>query len=213
MDTKEIFEINVRTIQMYPPVLLTNNTIKRQSKNKDEQVKNLVSFEALLRRTAYKNTIIKTDESFFNDSDMKSEYYLVVVYDAESNIPLLSARHYFDKSSIAKFLKGDNNMETELFYHNEKFNLNNYPKGKIFLADRLSGNINSSIYRKNHRKIFSLYYSEILNNNKNSTLLLMVRKVKHDKQLSKYLSMGFTILGSTIHKDKEHNIILRDLFK
>ena len=211
MNTKDIFEITVCTIKMQSPILRTDNTIKRQSQNKEEQVESLISFEAFLRRTAYKNTTIKTGESFFDDSDMKSEYYLVVVYDKISNTPLLSARHYFDKSVVAKYLKGDNDIEVELSYLGAKFNLDSYTNGKVFLADRLSGNINSSIYRKYRHNIFSLYYSEIANNNKNCTLLLMVRKEKHDKQLSKYLNLGFNIIGSTLHKGREHSIILRDL--
>jgi hypothetical protein len=39
----------------------------------------------------------------------------------------------------------------------------------------------------------------------------MVRKEKHNKQLSKYLKLGFVLMGSTIHKGKEHSIILGDL--
>ncbi len=211
MDTKDIFDITVRTIRMQPPILRADTTTKRQSQIKEEKIESLISHETFLRRAAYKNTTIKTDESFFNDSDMKSEYYLVIVYDKTSNTPLLSARHYFDKSIIAKFLKGDNDLEIELSYLGEKFNLDSNPDSKVFLADRLSGNISSSIYRKYRSYIFSLYYSEIVNNNKNCTLLLMVRKEKRNKQLSKYLSIGFTLLGSTLHKGKEHSIILRDL--
>jgi hypothetical protein len=142
---------------------------------------------------------------------MKSEYYLVVVYHKTSNTPLLSARHYFDKSVIAKYLKGDNGLEGELSYHGEKFNLDSYPNGKVFLADRLSGNITSSVYRKYRNTIFSLYYSEIVNNNKNCMLLLMVRKETQDKQLTKYINLGFSIIGSKLHKGREHSIILRDL--
>lgn len=212
MTTKEMLDIEVKSIQMQPAILLADNTTKRQSLIKEEQVENLISYEAFLRKAAYKNTTIKTDESFFDDSDMKSEYYLVVVYDKTSCTPLLSARHYFDKAIISKLLKGDNDIEIELSYLGEKFNLDSYPEGYIFLADRLSGNISSSIYRKYRANIFSLYYSEIVNNNRNSSLLLMVRKEKSDKQLGKYLSLGFTIIGSTLHKGKVHSIILRDLF-
>ncbi len=211
MDSKDIFDIKVETIQLQASILPADNTIKRQAKSKEEKLEYLISHEAFLRRAAYKNTTIKTNESFFDDSDMKSEYYLVIVYDKTSNTPLLSARHYFDKSLIAKFLKGDNGLETELSYLGEKFNLDSYSDGEIFLADRLSGNISSLIYRQCRNRIFSLYYSEIVNNNKNCTLLLMVRKEKRDKQLSNYLNMGFTLLGSTLHKGKEHSIILRDL--
>jgi hypothetical protein len=207
MHLKDDFDIVVRTIQMQQPILLANNTVLRQSLIKEEEVEKLLSHETFLRRTAYKHTTIKTDESFFDDSDMKSVYFLVVVYDRASNTPLLSSRYYFEKSLIAKFLKGENNFEIEP----SKFNLDSYSDGKIFLADRLSGNINNSIYRKYRSNVFSLYYSEIATNNKNRTLVLMVRKEKRDKQLSKYLDMGFTLIGSTLHKGKEHSIILRDL--
>lgn len=193
---------------MQPSATSTDKGQTRKAATNSEIFQQLVTKEAFLRRLAYKNTTIKTDESFFDDSDMKSEYYLVIVYDKASGTPLLSARHYFDKSLISKFLKGDNDLDIE----RSKFNFDNYPDGKIFLADRLSGNISSSIYRKYRAQIFSLYYSEIVNNNRNCSLLLMVRKEKRDKQLAKYLSIGFTIIGSTLHKGKEHSIILRDLF-
>lgn len=211
MATKDVFEITVCSIQMQPPIVLPDNTTKRQSLIKAEQFDSLISFESYLRRTAYKNTTIKTDESFYDDSDMKSEYNLVVVYDRISNIPLLSARHYFDKAIISKYLKGDNAQDVELSSNGVKFNLDSYPDGKVFLADRLSGHTCSSIYRQCRNDIFSLYYTEIVNKNQNGTLLLMVRKEKHDKQLSKYLNMGFTLIGSTLHKGKVHSIILRDL--
>lgn len=206
MDTNDLFDITVQTIHMQIPILSTNNTTKRQSYIKDWKVESLISNEAFLRRNAYKNSTIKTAESFFDDSDMKSEYYLVIVYDKASNTPLLSARHYFDKSSIAKFIKGDDDLETKL----SDFNPASFPDGKLFLADRLSGNISSSIYRRYRSNIFSLYYSELVNKNKNCTLLLMVRKEIHNKQLSKYLNLGFIPIGSTLHNGKEHTIIVRD---
>lgn len=195
---------------MQPPITLADNRTKRKSVINDEISETLLAQEELLRKSAYRNTTIKTDESFFDDSDMKSEYYLIIIYDKVSNTPLLSSRYYFDKSVIAKCLKGDNNSDIGLRYLSEKFNLENYNEGNIFLADRLSGNIKSSIYRQYRSNIFSLYYSEIVNNNKYCTLLLMIRKEKRDKQLSKYLNMGFVFIGSTLHKGKEHSIILRD---
>jgi len=198
---------------MQPLTASDDNRPKRKPAIDSEMFKPLLTKEAFLRRLAYKNTTIKTDEYFFDDSDMKSEYYLVVVYDKISNTPLLSARHYFDKSVIAKYLKGDNALEIEFPNTGKKFNFDNYPDGSVFLADRLSGNINNSIYRQYRTSIFALYYAEILNNNKNCSLVLMVRKEKRDKQLSKYLNMGFTLIGSTLHKGKEHSIILGDLAK
>jgi hypothetical protein len=210
MSTKEVFDIKIKTVQMQPPIQSAENETKRQSLIKNEIVENLISHETFLRRTAYKNTTIKTDNSFFDDTDMTSEYYLVVVYEQNSNIPLLSSRYYFNKFVITKYLKGDNNSEADLIYLGEKFNLDNYKEGNIFLADRLSGNVKSSIYRQCRNRIFMLFYSEMVNTNKNCKLLLMVRKEKHDKQLSKYLKIGFVLIGSTLHKGKEHSIILGD---
>jgi hypothetical protein len=41
----------------------------------------------------------------------------------------------------------------------------------------------------------------------------MVRKENKDKQLLKYLKLGFVLIGSTMHKSKEHSIIIGDLKK
>lgn len=211
MESKEIIDITVSSIQMKPPVHLAEGSYKRQSEFESEKIQTIISLESFLRRNAYKNTTIKTNEFFFDDSDMKSEYYIVVVYDKISNTPLLSARHYFDKNIISKYLRGDNDQDVELSYLGEEFKIDLYQDDKVFLADRLSGNISNSIYRKYRSNIFSLYYSEIVKNNNNCTLLLMVRKEKYDKQLSKYLKMGFVVIGSILHKGKEHTLILRDL--
>jgi hypothetical protein len=210
---KGISELSVKTIRMRPPSLLVDKTLERQPIPNDEVFKFLVSHEAFLRKSAYKNTTLKTDESFFDDSDMKSEYYLIVVYDKTSNTPLLSSRYYFDKSVISTYLKHVGSPGIELPYRYEKFNFDDCEEGSIFLADRLSGNTGSSIYRWQRSYIFRLFYSEIVKNNNTCTLLLMVRKEKHNKQLLKYLNMGFVLIGSTLHKEKEHTIIAFDLRK
>jgi hypothetical protein len=211
MIAKDDFEINIQTIQMQPPKKGTSRGAERIASKHDQLTEVLIAKEAFLRRLAYKNTTIKTDQSFFDDSDMHSEYYVVVIYDKLTDTPLLSSRYYFDKLVITKCLKGDNEEEMELSYLGKKFNLDNYQEGNIFLADRLSGNVKNFIYRYHRNEIYSLYYSEVLNKNKNRTLLLMVRREKGDKQLSKYLKLGFVLIGSTLHKGKEHSIILHDL--
>ncbi len=213
MNIKHIFDIAITTIRMKPPIILDNNKTKRKPEITNEIIEKLILHETFLRRSAYKNTSIKTGESFFDDSDMKSEYYLVVVYDQNLNMPLLSARYFFDKTLIEKSLKGDDNinhLQTDL---SGKLNLNDFKEGEIFLADRLSGNVYNSTYRQNRNYIFSLFYAEILTYNKNRSLILMARKEKHDKLLKKYLRLNFNIIGSIIHKGKEHWIILTDLKK
>lgn len=200
-------ELVVKTIQMKPPIFLKNGNVNRQLLEIDDEGKILIDYESYLRRKAYQNTTINIDESFFNDIDMTANYFLVVVYDSISNTPLLSSRHYFDKQIILQYLKGDNNKEMDTSI----FSIEEYDFGKIFLADRLSGNIGNLIYLQHHTEIFSLYHSEIVSKNQNCTLLLMVKKEKEERQLSKYLGLGFDIIGSTIHKGREHSIIIRDL--
>jgi hypothetical protein len=198
---------------MKPATRLNSINNERKSAESIENYETLISHEAYLRKEAYKNTTIKTDNSFYDDSDMLSEYFLVILYDKNSNVPLLSSRYYFDKAAIAKFLKGENKNGIDLNYLGQKFNLDNFKTGEIFLADRLSGNIKSTIYRQYRNRIFSLYYSEIVTHNPNCSLLLMVRKENKDKQLLKYLKLGFVLIGSTMHKSKEHSIIIGDLKK
>ena len=68
------------------------NIIERSAYRENNLIKGLIAKERLLRKLAYKNTPIKTDDSFFDDSDMRSDYYLLIVYDRRSKTPLLSAR-------------------------------------------------------------------------------------------------------------------------
>ena len=136
-----MLSIKAKTIRLQKPIVLSDNTTKRISFIKNKRLENLIIQESTLRKLAYKNTTIKTDESFFDDSDMQSDYYLIIVYDKKSNTPLLSARYYFDKSVIANCLKGDDNeiVLTDIL------NLNNFKQGELFLIDRMSGNKNNTV--------------------------------------------------------------------
>ena len=196
---------------MKPPIILADDRTERNPVITDETFHHLISQESFLRRSAYKNTSIITDESFFNDSDMKSEYYLIIVYDKISAIPLLSARYYSNRLVIAKCLEGDPLMESRQIALRETLDLNAFKEEGLFLADRLSGNVHSSIYRQYRTQIFSLFYSEILTHNNGRKLVLMARKEKQEKLLNKYLHLGFSIVGITIHRGKEHWIISADL--
>jgi hypothetical protein len=209
--TKQNPNITVKTIRMQIPIILNGNNTERKPAVGEEVYEEIVSLEAFLRKKAYKNTIIKTSNSFFDDSDMKSEYYLIVVYDELTKTPLLSSRYYFNKSIIANYLKGDSHSVVESNDFVEILDLNNYKDGEIFLADRLSGNISSDVYRKNRNQIFTLFYSEITAYNKNGKLILMVRKEKKDKLLSKYVCLGFNVIGSVMHNGREHWVIIGDL--
>jgi hypothetical protein len=206
---KYSLSIRATTILMQSPFTSANS--KRLPLTSNKLHEDLISKESALRKLAYKNTSIKIGEAFFDDSDMESEYYLVVVYDKKSKIALLSARYHFNKSIITKVLQGDGDAEKSTHEHN--LNLERFKEHEIFLADRLSGNTHSALYRRYRDYIYLLLYSEILNHNKNCKYILMARKEKHEKLLTKYLRLGANIAGSTTHKGKEHWILIGNLRK
>lgn len=197
-----LLNIKAKTIHMQKPLLLEDNTIKRLAFTENKHYEGLILKELHLRQFAYKNTSIKTGESFFDDSDMVSDYYLVVIYDKKLNTPLLSARYYYNKAIIAKCLTGENSYKVHENISND------LKKEAMFLLDRLSGNIYSSIYRKYRDYIFMLLYTEIFVQNIDSKFILMARKEKYDKLLKKYLQIGCNIIGENIHKGKEHWILI-----
>lgn len=170
------------------------------------ETKNLVNLEAFSRAAAYKKTVIQTGPAFFDDSDMLSDYYLVVVYDEKNNSPLLTARYYFNKDVIFKCLQGDDKGSPSI-------NPYVYNENQLFLSDRLSGNTSSKTYRKHRDYIFLLFYKELLKRNKSSKFILMARKAPQEKLLTKYLRLGVDVVGSNTHKGKAHWILLGDLKK
>jgi len=199
-----VLNIKSKTIYLQKPVLLSNNITERKSVFNIPELDKLILQENILRKLAYSNTTIKTNESFFNDSDMQSNYYLIIVYDKKSNTPLLSARYYFDKNLIAKCIKGDNNDNSPIL------NLNKFDEGELFLIDRMSANNNNIIYRKYRNYIHLLFYSQLYICNKNAKFIAMARKEKFEKLLTKYIRLGLNIIGTTKHLGKEHWVLLGD---
>ena len=197
-----VFRIKSKTIHLQKPY----GMVKRKPVIENELHNGLISKEEISRKSAYKNSTIQINDSFFDDSDMQSDYYLVVIYNKRLNMPLLTARYYYDKSNISKSLSGDNNIDIKKI-----LNLETIQDGHIFLSDRLSGNPNSSEYRRHRQYIFLLFYVEILLHNKGKQFILMARKEKYDKLLKKYLHIGLQVIGSNMHKGKVHWILLGDV--
>lgn len=182
-----------------------NGLLSFLNNNKISNLHWLLNAERALRKKAYSQTIIKTDPAFFDDSDMQKHYFLVLVYDTISHTPLLSARYYYDKKVIMNYLKGDSGIMPTLVFNNKPFHINNYADNELLLADRLSGNIPHELYRKNRLSILSCFYNEISQLNKNNTIILMVRETK---QMQKYISLGFQLMGSVIHKSIIHYVVI-----
>lgn len=187
--------IRASTLQMQAP----GQAAKRSAHTSNAQAEWLIIKENELRRSAYRNTSIHTGEAFFDDSDMCSPYYLIVVYDEDSGIPLLSARYYFESTVIDRYVKG---AGAEL------------GKGRtLFLVDRMSANLHSGIYRRHRDYIHFLFYSELVSRNKGCTVIAMARKEKPEKLLAKYLRLGLRVIDDTVHQGKEHWILTGELEK
>lgn len=197
--------INKRpNIKAYTIQLQKEEGVERKPLSNDKFSRGLLEKESYLRRIAYKNTPITKEQSFYDDSDMKEEYYLVVVFDADSDTPLLSCRYFYSKNVISRSLVGEEKTEACI-------NINDFQN--IFLADRLSGNITSPIYRKHRSHIFLLFYLEFLKHCKTDDFILMARREKHDKLLKKYLGLGVELKGSTKHRGVEHWIVLGNVLQ
>jgi hypothetical protein len=197
-----MLDIRGTTILMQPPAALAENTVRRRPAVNNDFHENLISKERVLRRLAYKNTPIKTDEAFFDDTDMQAEYYMIIVYSKKLNTALLTARYYFDKSLLSEYLKGDANTATTI-----------NKEGELFLIDRMSANITCSVYRRHRDYIHSLFYLQILKHKNNGKFIAMARKEPKEKLLTKYQKLGLDIVGSAKHQGKEHWILLGDLKK
>lgn len=167
----------------------------------------LILKENWLRKSAYRNAVINTGESFFNDTDMRSEYYLVIVYHKKSGTPLLSARYYFQNDLVSKALSVDNQklVSEDLLHINDLTVLKNR---KIFLADRLSGNISSKLYRRNRKFIHFLFYAELKARNKQHNYLIMARKEPGEKLRSNYTDWGLKVVNLVEHNGKPHWVLL-----
>lgn len=191
---------------MQKPLLMENGKAKRQAFKNNKFSENQILKEYESRKSAYRNTSIQTSENFFDDSDMVSDYFLIVIHDNYYNVPLLTARYYYHTTPIEKSLKGDDETCSK---HNIGFD--SIRNSKLFLSDRLSGNVNNTVYRRNRNYIFLLFYLEILSRHKDGQFILMARKEKHDKLLKKYIEIGLEIAGSNVHKSKEHWILIGDV--
>lgn len=197
--------IRVKTIKVQKSVPALQGAPARSAVNASRVEEALMTGEYLLRKRAYKHTPIQKGESFFDDSDMRSAYYLIVVYHKKDAVPLLTARYYDDKAMIAHYLANGDLPDSRLpGHHNEN---------KLFLIDRMSANVHSAVYRRHRNYIQGLFYAEFLRRNPNRTCIAMARMGKHEKLLAKYVRLGFDIIGTTQHQGKPHWLLAGDLNK
>jgi hypothetical protein len=171
--------IVVRTIRLELPRVPLDRSLT---------VAELLRQESHLRRLAYRTTSIHKGESFFDDSDMNQPYSLIVVSEEQTGAALLTARYYDCKQAIPGIIS-----ESEL---------QNY-----FLVDRMSANVWSPHYRRFRSRLHVLFYMELLRHNRGRKILAMARKEPGEKLLGKYLGIGLTVIGSTMHQGREHHVL------
>lgn len=202
---------------MYIPMTIEkegNDVVHRKPRNPKHF--EFVGFESLLRAKAYRKTTLPTSPSFYNDGDLSSEYAIIVAFDKRSNTPLLSSRLYWDPNDIMQELKGDDPIlsfkirdpETDSFdqwYPDELFK---YEYGQCFLVDRMSGNLDHELYKKNKRRLFKLMYRKIFSSQKEAKVFYaLARRSTKEKLLSKYLRIGMRVIGTTQYCGREHWVL------
>lgn len=170
---------------------------------------NLFHKEKKLRKEAFKNVEMNMDESFFTDDDLKSEYFITTVFDSKTKEVLLVSRHYFNKKMIVKNLSFNRTSECEWL----DLDINNFKEGELFLADRLAGNETHPIYQKHRQYIFNVYYSKFITLYSNCKLVLFARSQLKENLLSKYIRIGFNLIGCIEHNERKHWIVINDLSK
>ncbi len=161
--------------------------------------------EKINRRIAFTNTEMFLTEDFFQNTDMNNSYFITLVYTKKKKEVVLSSRYYYNFNKIQSIITGEDFTKNEWF-ENDSFD--QWKNKKVFLSDRLAANKKHILFEKYRNRIFEIFYSEIIKNNSDGILLLMAR---NNHLLTKYLRIGFTICGSTIHNQKKHWIVQSEL--
>ncbi|OFZ16695.1 MAG: hypothetical protein A3D92_03530 [Bacteroidetes bacterium RIFCSPHIGHO2_02_FULL_44_7] len=164
--------------------------------------------ESHLRRKAYAHVQITKGEVFFNNSDLNSGYFILLVYSSEDRTPLLSARYYFDPIKLKSSLKFDALEEPSktdlelLFLLHHKLNQN-----KLFLIDRMSANAGHPLYRRHRNTVLSAMHYELFLHTRDCLYIGLARKEPLDKLKLKYQQFGMKAIGTITHQDKLHWVL------
>lgn len=212
-----LFGIRAKTIDMKVPIKGRDGKAIRSPANAKSDITEYIRKEAFLRKAAFKRATIKMGDSFFDDSDMKAPYRLIVIYEKKTMTPLLTARYFFHKETILSDLKGDDpdyrmtDPDSNQPVEWSDLRLDEFEEGEVFLIDRLAGNFDAPLYNKYRYYIYFLFYKELfVHNSKIKFYYAMARRDRLEKLLSKYIRLGLRIAGMTKHKGKEHWILTAD---
>jgi hypothetical protein len=160
----------------------------------------LLQAERSLRKWAFSDVNMVITEGFYTDEDLSGAFDFIVVSDRKTKTPLLSSRSYTDQPLIRKQLQTHESTDYLILSLN--------PNEKYVLLDRLSAHSKHPLFSKSRKKIFINYYIHVLNFYPKHHLILMARSEPDERLLTKYLRLGFQIVGKQKHNQVDHWIVL-----
>lgn len=160
----------------------------------------LVLAERLLRKTAFAEVHITRTEAFYTDEDLDAPFDFIVVRDRKTKTPLLSSRSYTNQQLISKQLQAHETTDY--------LTLSLAPDENYVLLDRLSGNSSHPLFTGMRERIFMNYYLRVLSNYPKHHIILMARSSPDERLLTKYLRLGFHVVGKQKHNQADHWIVL-----
>lgn len=160
----------------------------------------LVLAERYLRKTAFAEVQMIRAEDFYTDQDMRASFDFIVVRDRKTKIPLLSSRSYTDQGLISKQLQSHETTDY--------LTLSLVPNEQYVFLDRLSGHSVHPLFINMRQRIFMNYYQCVLNSYPKHHIILMARSSPDERLLTKYLRLGFHVVGKQKHLQVDHWIVI-----
>jgi hypothetical protein len=160
----------------------------------------LVLAERRLRKTAFAEVQLFRTEAFYTDEDMEAAFDFIVVRDRKTKTPLLSSRSYTDQKLINKQLQAHETTDY--------LTLSLVPNEQYVLLDRLAGNSAHPLFTNMRQRIFMNYYLHVLNSYPKHHIILMARSSPDERLLTKYLRLGFHVIGKQKHLQVDHWIVI-----
>lgn len=196
----------VESIMLAPP---KENNDKKLFSRTDHPDQRMIEMEAQVRSTAYKNTFKeKFDTSFFDDTDMHGPYCLHVVYDKETNTPLVSARTFSCNEDLIGEIGGTDGYLMAMTAINQKVKKVEaatvlFPgEKKNFMVDRMSNIVTGNNYRNVPKSLFfGLIYRSVFITYKEYNYVYALSRIEASHiLLAKYIPLGLKIIGYTSYK-------------
>lgn len=160
----------------------------------------LVLAERSLRKTAFELVNMHRPKSFYTDEDMDAPFDFMVVSDRRSKTPLLSSRSYTDHALIRKQL--------DAHQPGDYLDFSLLSNENYVLLDRLASNSASEIFAGMRQRIFMNYYIRVLKSYPKHHIILMARSGPDERLLTKYLRLGFHVIGKQKHNEVDHWILV-----